>query len=79
MKFSTLPARPEDRMAFVPLGDVLTNSRKSSFHVLPAACIGFSVPLKRALLLLPALLRFLVLCLLTAMIDLFPLVWLIIN
>lgn len=74
-----MTARTQDRMPFVPLGDVLTNSRKNSLNVITAACIGFSVPLKRSLLSLPALLRFLVLCLLTAMIDRFPLAWLIIS
>lgn len=74
-----MTARAQDKMPFVPPGDVLTNPRKSSFNVIASACLGFSAPSPRSLLSLPALLRFLVLCLLTAMIDLFPLAWLIIS
>lgn len=64
-------------MSFVPLGDVLTNSGKNSFHVITTACTGSSVPSQSSPFAT---------CtaqisgtLLAAMIDLFPSAWLIIS
>lgn len=72
-----MPARAVDSMSFVPLGDVLTNSGKNSFHVITTACTGSSVPSQSSPFAT---------CtaqisgtLLAAMIDLFPSAWLIIS
>lgn len=73
VKCSAMTASTQDKMPFVLLGDVLTNSRKKGSKVITAICAGPSAPFRSSLLSLPVLLRFLVLCLLTAMIDLFPL------
>lgn len=73
VKCSVMTASTPDKMPFVLLGHVLTNSRKKGSHVITAACAGLPAPFRSSLLSLPVLLRFLVLCLLTAMIDLFPL------